>query len=203
VQYLTPNLGNWRTWLTVTRTVVVRQNGWHDGHVSSRARIVLRLLKGTFGRAQSTSNEWCLGYSVVGAVALRNVSPLVLLFVFGSACASSGASESFVAQSGAGLGRQQKEYTAIATAVPVAPDSAYQLLTRVYAMLEIPSAPVDRKRSVGNDDLKVRRHIAGLPMQDVVDCGEKLGLQNAETWEIDMNLVSDATRDREIIGARA
>ena len=121
---------------------------------------------------------------------MRKLSSLVLLIVFGSACASSGASETFEAPAAMGLGRQMKTYVAIATAVPVPPDSAYQLLLRVYAMLEIQMVPSDRKRTVSNDDLKVRRHLGGIPMQDVVDCGEKLGLQNAETWEIDINLVS-------------
>jgi hypothetical protein len=117
------------------------------------------------------------------------------LLVFASACASSGASETFEAPAAMGVGRQPRQYTAIATAVPVGPDSAYQLLLRAYAMLEIPMKPSDEKRTVSNDDLKARRHLAGIPMQNVVDCGEKLGLENAETWQIDINLVSYVEAD--------
>jgi hypothetical protein len=57
-------------------------------------------------------------------------------------------------------------------------------------MLEIPVAPVEPKRAIGNDEIKVRRRIAGLPMQNVLDCGDKMGLPNAETWDIHMNLLS-------------
>lgn len=81
-------------------------------------------------------------------------------------------------------------YTAIATSVNVSPDSAFQVLSRVYTMLQIPVAPVEVKRAVGNDDLKVRRRIADLPMQRVLDCGQKMGLDNAETWDIHMNILS-------------
>ena len=126
---------------------------------------------------------------------MRNLRSWIPLVVFGAACASSGASETYEAPAAMGRGRQVKEYTAIATAVPVSPDSAYQLLLRVYILLEIPAVPREQKRSVGNDDLKARRHLAGIPMQNVVDCGEKLGLQNAETWQIDINLVSYVEAD--------
>jgi hypothetical protein len=36
----------------------------------------------------------------------------------------------------------------------------------------------------------VRRHVGGLAMQSVVDCGAKIGLPNAETWDIEMNVLS-------------
>lgn len=81
-------------------------------------------------------------------------------------------------------------YEAIATAVPLAADSTYKVLTRVYAMLEIPVAPVATKMAIGNDEIKIRRRIAGMPMQNVLDCGDKMGLPNAETWDIHMNLLS-------------
>jgi hypothetical protein len=116
---------------------------------------------------------------------------LPLLLILGTACASGGASEIAMLPEGRGI----KMYTAIATAVPVSPDSAYRLLIRVYTLLELPMVSVDAKRAVGNDELKVRRRIAGLPMQDVLDCGEKLGLQNAETWDIHMNLLSYVNAD--------
>jgi hypothetical protein len=85
---------------------------------------------------------------------------------------------------------------ALSTTVPVPPDSAYALLRAAYAKLEIPVAQVDTsRRSVGNDVLKVRRHLAGLTMQTVVDCGAKLGTANAETWDIEMNILSFVTPD--------
>jgi hypothetical protein len=84
----------------------------------------------------------------------------------------------------------------LSTIVPVAPDSAYALLKAAYAKLEIPVAQLDAsQRSIGNDVLKVRRHLAGLTMQTVVDCGEKIGIANAETWDIQMNILSFVVPD--------
>ncbi len=134
---------------------------------------------------------------------MRKLRPSVLLLVFASACASSGSAtpETTVAQSTASLvmGGGAKggptmgltnSYTAIVTHVPVSADSAYQVLTRVYAMLQIPVAPVEQKRAIGNDEIRIRRRIADMPMQKVLDCGQKMGLDNAETWDIHMNLLS-------------
>lgn len=84
----------------------------------------------------------------------------------------------------------------LATTVPVAPDSAYALLKAAYAKLEIPIAQLDAsQRSVGNDVLKVRRHLGGITMQNIVDCGAKLGISNAETWDIEMNILSFVAPD--------
>jgi hypothetical protein len=62
-------------------------------------------------------------------------------------------------------------------------------------MLELPMVSVDANHAVGNDELKVRRRIAGLPMQEVLDCGEKLGTPNSETWDIHMNLLTYVNAD--------
>ena len=135
---------------------------------------------------------------------MRHLSPAVILLVFGTACASggkTGGSETTVAPSTTSLVvgssamgtmniNQSNSYTAIATPLTVSQDSAYALLTRAYVMLEIPVAPVDQKRAVGNDALSIRRRIGGLPMQRVLDCGDKMGLPNAETWDIHMNILS-------------
>lgn len=134
---------------------------------------------------------------------MRKYLPSVLVLVFAAACASSGtaASETAVSSSraslvtgGAANGAMTmgltNSYTAIATHVPVSADSAYQVLTRVYAILQIPVAPVETKRAIGNDEIRIRRRIADMPMQKVLDCGQKMGLDNAETWDIHMNLLS-------------
>jgi hypothetical protein len=88
------------------------------------------------------------------------------------------------------------QFTAIPTAVPVTPDSAYALLEVAYKRLEIPIARFDAAtRSVTNDALKVRRKIGGVAMQAALDCGEKLGVPNAETWDIELNIISFVTED--------
>ncbi|MFI5231566.1 MAG: hypothetical protein ACHQSE_03535 [Gemmatimonadales bacterium] len=88
------------------------------------------------------------------------------------------------------------EVTAISTAVSVPPDSAFKLLRAVYAKLAIPVAQMDSAhRTVGNSGLKARRTLGGLSMQSVVDCGEQIGVPNAETWDIQMDLSSYVTPD--------
>ncbi|HEY2849509.1 MAG TPA: hypothetical protein VGI97_06500 [Gemmatimonadaceae bacterium] len=135
---------------------------------------------------------------------MRHLSPAVLALAFGAACATGGkpgGSETTVAPATTGIIvgsasmasmniSTNNAYTAIATPLSVSPDSAYALLTRAYVMLEIPVVPVDQKRAIGNDALSIRRRIASIPMQKVVDCGEKMGLENAETWDIHMNILS-------------
>jgi hypothetical protein len=133
---------------------------------------------------------------------MRRLHPSVLFVLFGAACASAGSgSETTVSQATTSMivassavstmsVNTTSEYTAIATPLPISPDSAFQVLSRAYAMLEIPVVPVATKRAIGNDEIKIRRRIAGMPMQNVVDCGDKMGLPNAETWDIHMNLLS-------------
>ncbi|HEV8411703.1 MAG TPA: hypothetical protein VGQ30_14440 [Gemmatimonadaceae bacterium] len=137
---------------------------------------------------------------------MRQIRPSVLLLVFAGACATtssgkpvatettSASSTSSLVVGSSAMGTMNigttNSYTAVSVSVPVSPDSAFQVLSRAYSMLEIPVAPVSTKRAVGNDEIKIRRRIAGIPMQNVLDCGEKMGLPNAETWDIHMNLLS-------------
>jgi hypothetical protein len=88
------------------------------------------------------------------------------------------------------------EVTAIATALPISADSAYTLLRAVYAKLAIPVADQDAgQRSIGNHGLKARRQLGGLGMAKVLDCGDKIGIPNAETWDIQMDISSYVTPD--------
>ena len=88
------------------------------------------------------------------------------------------------------------EVTAIATALPIPADSAYTLLRAVYAKLAIPVAQQDAsQRSIGNRGLKARRQLGGLGMEKVLDCGDKIGIPNAETWDIQMDISSYVTPD--------
>jgi hypothetical protein len=137
---------------------------------------------------------------------MRTPLPSALLLVLAAACASSapGGPEttvvpmttSLISNGGTLNIGGTTSYTAIATTLPVLPDSAYRLLQAAYAKLEIPVAQQDGKeRSIGNDVLRVRRRLGGLTMQTVVDCGDKMGLPNAETWDISMNILSYVVPD--------
>ena len=88
------------------------------------------------------------------------------------------------------------QFTAISTTVAIKPDSAYALLEVAYKQLDIPIGRFDAAtRSVSNDALKIRRKVGGISMQAAIDCGEKLGVANAETWDIQMNLMSFVVTD--------
>ncbi len=147
---------------------------------------------------------------------MKRLLPSVLVLVFSAACAS---------QKGVAVGETSvtpnttqlivgsssvnslsvgmtSSTTSIATSVPTSQDSTYQLVRRVYAELEIPvSIENGSSRSVGNETMKVRRRLAGLTMQNIVDCGEKMGLRNAETWDIEMNLLTYVQKDAAGTGA--
>ena len=73
----------------------------------------------------------------------------------------------------------------------IGPDSAYHLLKVAYVALEIPVTEEDpSKRLIGNFVLKARRRVAGLPMQQVAYCGERMGVANAETWDMQLDVRS-------------
>ena len=89
-----------------------------------------------------------------------------------------------------------REFVAISTTVPVKPDSAYALLEAAYKKLGLPVTRSDlASRSLGNDALKARHKIGGLAMQNAIDCGEKMGVRIAETWDIQLNILSYVTED--------
>jgi hypothetical protein len=141
---------------------------------------------------------------------MSRFSPAVLLLVLGTACAgakATGGGETTVAPSTAALvgpggtigltgGNINTTVTSIASGVPLGPDTTFKLLVAVYTKLAIPVAQQsDVHRTIGNDVLRVRRKLAGMNMQDVIDCGNKMGLQNAETWDIQINLLSTVNPD--------
>lgn len=122
---------------------------------------------------------------------------LAAVLVAAGACASSQSASDpgtlVLPPTGSGRRAITNEYPAITTSVPISADSAYQALKRVYDVLEIPvSQESGKDHSVGNADLRVRRKLAGLNMKDVVDCGQKLDIPNAETWDISMAIFSTA-----------
>jgi hypothetical protein len=136
---------------------------------------------------------------------MARVNPFLLLLVFSVACGASRAgtetsvtpvTTQLISSGGSLTVTGAASYTAIATSIPVRPDSAFKLLQAAYAKLEIPIAQVDPKaRSIGNEGLKIRRRVGGLTMQSVLECGEKMGLPNAETWDIFLNILSFVAAD--------
>jgi hypothetical protein len=74
---------------------------------------------------------------------------------------------------------------AVAELIPVGADSAYNLLLKVYADLQIPTTSLDtRMRTVGNSNFKIRRRLGGVTLVKYLDCGNKDGVPNAESYDI-------------------
>ncbi|HVZ48935.1 MAG TPA: hypothetical protein VG916_09140 [Gemmatimonadaceae bacterium] len=74
------------------------------------------------------------------------------------------------------------------------PDSVFQALLAVYHDLNIPASRTDQGgRVVANDLFKARRKLGGAPMQGYVDCGGSAGQPNAETFDMELGIVSTVT----------
>ena len=83
---------------------------------------------------------------------------------------------------------------AVSEAVGVGADSAFNLLLKVYAELQIPTTSVDgRQRRLGNPSMKIRRRLGGVTLVKYLECGNKDGVPNAETYDIVLNIASSVT----------
>lgn len=70
-------------------------------------------------------------------------------------------------------------------------EKAWTELIEVYKSLGIETAIVDRPgRLIGNQSLRVRRRLGGVPLTRYIDCGSTQGTQSAESYEILINIVS-------------
>jgi len=98
--------------------------------------------------------------------------------------------------------------TTVAISEPIAlgADSAYNLLLKVYADLQVPITSMDsRQRMAGNPNFKVRRRLGGVGLVKYLDCGNKDGTPNAETYDVVLNIVSavgGATPGRSTVSTR-
>jgi len=80
---------------------------------------------------------------------------------------------------------------AVSEIIPVGADSAYNLLLKVFADLQIPTTNLDsRQRMAGNSLFKVRRRLGGVTLSKYVDCGNKDGGSNAETYDLVLTINS-------------
>lgn len=134
-------------------------------------------------------------------------SPLALLLAATlSACASSGSVEDTTAITPAQTtnttrvvttqgGTAQLNAMAIDTDVRLfstgTVDQVWAVLPAVYAELGIPLTVNNAAtKTIGNTGWRTRRSIAKVPMQRYLDCGSSGTLQNAETYNINMSVVT-------------
>ncbi|MFM8780822.1 MAG: hypothetical protein ACKOFO_05025, partial [Gemmatimonadota bacterium] len=72
------------------------------------------------------------------------------------------------------------------------PDQAWTALNAVYQELAIPLSVNDAAtKTLGNTGWRVRRSIGRVPAQRYLDCGSSGTIQNAETYQLTLSIVSN------------
>lgn len=70
----------------------------------------------------------------------------------------------------------------------------WSVLPQVYEELGIPlSVKNDQQRVIGNEGWRTRRSIGRVPMQRYLNCGRSGTIENAETYNINMSIVTTVT----------
>jgi hypothetical protein len=78
--------------------------------------------------------------------------------------------------------------------IQASPDDVFRAVQAVYADLKIPISDISPSdRVIGNQLFKTRRRVAGIPMQNYLNCGGSSGQPNAEMFDITMNIQSYVT----------
>jgi hypothetical protein len=71
------------------------------------------------------------------------------------------------------------------------PDEAWAVLPGVYSELMIPVSVNDtRTKTIGNTGWRTRRSIGRVPAQRYLDCGSSGTLENAETYQLNLSIVT-------------
>lgn len=70
----------------------------------------------------------------------------------------------------------------------------WSVLPAVYEELAIPlTMKNDAQRTLGNTGWRTRRSIGRIPMQRYLDCGRAGNMENAETYQISMSIITTVT----------
>jgi hypothetical protein len=86
------------------------------------------------------------------------------------------------------------ETVGVPIAVGAGPDTVFRALVAVYKDLGIATPLLEpASRVAGNQMFRMRRRLGGQPMQGYVDCGGTPGQPNAETYDMEIGLVSYVT----------
>jgi hypothetical protein len=86
------------------------------------------------------------------------------------------------------------ETVGVSAAIAAPAEQVYAALVAVYRDIKVPLTDANASQHVlGNQTLKIRRSIGGVPMQNYIDCGGQPGQPNAETFDLNLNLMSFVT----------
>lgn len=92
------------------------------------------------------------------------------------------------------LGGVVANQVAVGVSVAAPANDVWTALQAVYAELKVPEGTLETaSRSIGNQQFRVRRKFAGESMVKWVDCGNGSGGPNAETYDIQLSLISYVT----------
>jgi hypothetical protein len=69
------------------------------------------------------------------------------------------------------------------------PDGLWKALPVVYAQLEVPvTMRVPAERAIGNRAFRVRRKLGGTLLSRYLECGNRMGVSNADSYEVTVRL---------------
>ena len=103
----------------------------------------------------------------------------VLSCVFVSACAAAGRTDL----------RLSNEVSVSDTVLPATPAAVWSVLPSVFEFLEIEAPAVDgESRTIGNPGFRAPSQIARRPLSTYLQCGNSLGGQNADRYEVRLQL---------------
>jgi hypothetical protein len=86
------------------------------------------------------------------------------------------------------------ETVGVSAAIAAPVDQVFAALVVVYRELKVPLMDANQaQRMLGNQSLKSRRSIGGVPMQNYMDCGGQPGQPNEETFDLSLSLMSYVT----------
>lgn len=75
--------------------------------------------------------------------------------------------------------------------IDASPDAVWAALPVVYKELGIPvTTMVTASKQLGNTDFRVRRQLGGERLSRYLDCGERMGERNAETYDVKMRVLT-------------
>lgn len=86
-----------------------------------------------------------------------------------------------------------EQSSAAAGFVPViaSPDALWQVLPAVYAELGLQGRVIDAQRMVfGQPETTVRRQLAGTQLSRYLDCGRRVGVVNANSYNVTLTVTS-------------
>ena len=80
--------------------------------------------------------------------------------------------------------------------IAATPDAVWQALLAAYGDMKVPVTELaTEQRRAGNPAFRTRRQLGGVRLSRYLNCGERLGDQNADSYEVTLRLQTQAVAD--------